>query len=613
MRPLGSSILIVGISHGPSTLALEYDCIPRLDLLPRESRADVLVVPVLLAASEIFKERFGELRRTNSACQIILLCRSEEHASIAQALLAELPVFRLLEDLEDPALDSSLLAAIEKARWSRQNEQLRTLVSDQNKKLTHLYSQLEERIEKRTKFLEESRRRLLEAQGTWERLRQITVAIHQASSIAEIESRLFDILASTHQLVGIKIQSLISDLTFKSKEAGLGDFVSYQVTLFNAAEKPDGVVLFLRAKAQPFEPHERELFNLLSETLSPALQKLKSLKNRESFKEEWEATFNAVSDPVLIINHRYEILQTNVATQKKADTQESLSGTHCYQALFRRDEPCPNCQLGKKFRLEQKGKTFEVSSQPVLLSPDEPAVFVNQYHNVTERIRIERRILESARLAEIGTIGSSIAHEINNPLGGILSYAQLIKMDLTPDHPLWPDLEEIEKGALRCRDIVQNLLSFTRVQSSDKKIPTDLKEILQKAIAIIDLKARPHGIHIKVKSPSDPLIVIGHPSQLIQAFQNILQSALSSVLEKLTLTGRAQSYRPLIEVDLQIHENEFLISILDNGRGPDSTPSLEIPIASQILIEHGATLEILAPPQGLRMAKITVTRPVFTP
>jgi nitrogen fixation/metabolism regulation signal transduction histidine kinase len=99
----------------------------------------------------------------------------------------------------------------------------------------------------------------------------------------------------------------------------------------------------------------------------------------------------------------------------------------------------------------------------------------------------------------------------------------------------------------------------------------------------------------------------------VQAFQNILQSALSSVLEKLTLPGRPQSYRPLIEVDLQILENEFLISILDNGRGPDSTPSLEIPIASQILIEHGATLEILAPPQGLRMAKITVTRPVFTP
>ena len=167
----------------------------------------------------------------------------------------------------------------------------------------------------------------------------------------------------------------------------------------------------------------------------------------EALKEQWEATFNSMSDPVVLIDDNYDIIQSNKALEDRLREQgKEQTSRKCYKVLFNRDEPCPGCQRGRNFRTQSQGasRTFEVYSQSLVLDSDQPSVFVNLYHDITNQLKMERQILESAKMAELGTIGSSIAHELNNPLGGILSFTQLIKMDMRPDHPLYPDIVEME-------------------------------------------------------------------------------------------------------------------------------------------------------------------------
>src|SRR5690606_2311847 len=134
--------------------------------------------------------------------------------------------------------------------------------------------------------------------------------------------------------------------------------------------------------------------------------------------------------------------------------------------------------------------------QSLTLDSGEPAVFVNLYHDITKQLKMERQIMESTKLAELGTIGSSIAHELNNPLGGILSFTQLIKMDMSPDHPLYPDIVEMEAGVQRCKEIVQNLLGFTRNPNIDQEDDINLWEVMQRALKIVELQTKSLGVEV---------------------------------------------------------------------------------------------------------------------
>lgn len=161
---------------------------------------------------------------------------------------------------------------------------------------------------------------------------------------------------------------------------------------------------------------------------------------------------------------------------------------------------------------------------------------------------MERQILESAKMAELGTIGSSIAHELNNPLGGILSFTQLIKMDMKPEHPMYQDIVEMEKGVQRCKEIVQNLLGFTRDPNFDKESIYPLYEVYDRAFKIIELQFKGEGIKYSLPPPDKSIIVLGHFNLLAQAFKNLLQFFSERITRELKIEA---NFEPLLEVFCQ--------------------------------------------------------------
>jgi len=275
--------------------------------------------------------------------------------------------------------------------------------------------------------------------------------------------------------------------------------------------------------------------------------------------------------------------------------------------LFQRSSPCPKCELGHYFRLDST-QTFDVYGERISLPTEEVEVFVHQYHDVTDQLKMKKKIMESARLAELGTIGSSIAHELNNPLGGMLSFAQLIKLEISKDDPLSEDISELEAGVRRCKDIVQNLLGFVRDPALEEKTQLDLKDVISRAVKIIELQSRALGIEIKLKGLDREIKMDGYLNHLTQALQNLLQSSIQGILDEMKLD---KSFKGVIEIQLDQNHDFIFIQILDNSPVAENSSMLSLSIARQILHEHGASLEFPVNARPFRLAKISFPRPVL--
>jgi two-component system NtrC family sensor kinase len=160
---------------------------------------------------------------------------------------------------------------------------------------------------------------------------------------------------------------------------------------------------------------------------------------------------------------------------------------------------------------------------------------VGIFTDLRSRLEMEKKLEEthlqlvsSEKMASLGKLAAGIAHEINNPLGGILIYSSLLMEDLPSDDPKRNDLERIVQEAGRCKEIVKSLLEFAR-QTEPKKEAVDINRAITDGLFFLENQALFHNIRItKRLDPSLPL-VNGNAGQLKQVFMNIVINAAEAM------------------------------------------------------------------------------------
>ncbi len=612
MPSIGSSVAILGMKQ-QTNLQIGAEFYPQWTSAQTQlekSELNVLCLSAQDTRHPAFPILISKLKKNSPTLQLVLMADENEDPQNIADILDQYSLFRISSKSNLEALEKDIVYALEESQMAQQELELENLVNEQNDKLKNLYQELETRVQTRQNFLLETRRKTYIANARWETLREAMIAIYQATSIGEMEQNLLDVLQPTLQLDSIRILFAPQDQFFNQQKKAKQSFSIFQTPLFRSQDNI-GTIFFLRNITLSFQREEADFLVRVGEAVSLAIDRQTKLEQSETLKEQWQATFNAVSDPVALINHQYEIVQTNSAYLKKAGLNSDLVvGQKCHQVFFQKDSPCSHCELGKNFRLDSsKSKTiYDVISQPVQVEPLQSTVYVNQYHDMTDQIRMERKILESARLAEIGTIGSSIAHELNNPLGGILSFVQLIKMDLKKEDPLYEDILSMEEGVRRCQEIIQNLLGFTRDPVVDEEKEIDIKDVLERSLKIVELQTKSRGIEVKLSLPNTSMPFIGHLNLLSQAFRNLLQHAIDSLIDK---ANHSKSFQGLIEIRVEIKNTEYLIKIIDNGLGSESTSSLSLSVAGQIIHDYNGRLEFSSQSKPFRLAEVALPRPVF--
>jgi two-component system, NtrC family, sensor kinase len=137
-------------------------------------------------------------------------------------------------------------------------------------------------------------------------------------------------------------------------------------------------------------------------------------------------------------------------------------------------------------------------------------------------------LIRSEKLASLGKLSAGVAHEINNPLTGILTFSQLLMEQFPPESQEHQDLKVIVQETIRCRNIVRGLLEFAR-QSTPEKRPVDIKELLQEVLHIVSNQQLFQNI--KLKKSIDPRIpdVMADRDQLKQVFFNIVVNAAEAM------------------------------------------------------------------------------------
>ncbi len=176
--------------------------------------------------------------------------------------------------------------------------------------------------------------------------------------------------------------------------------------------------------------------------------------------------------------------------------------------------------------------------------------------------RVQAQILHMEKMASLGKLSSVIAHELNNPLAGILTYAKLIQRRLDRGElseekciATQNEISLIADEARRCGDIVKNLLFFARGRESVFK-DADVVSIIDKSIKLVQHKISLHEIHVEVHAPAEPLVVRCDENQVQQAVLAIMMNAI----EAMTDGGR-------LGLSLAHVDSTVKIKITDTGMG----------------------------------------------
>jgi signal transduction histidine kinase len=251
-----------------------------------------------------------------------------------------------------------------------------------------------------------------------------------------------------------------------------------------------------------------------------------------------------------------------------------------------------------------QGEIFLVHYYPIMDERGEVVSIVRNAKDITAEKRVEQRIQHAEKLAALGQLAGGIAHEINNPLGVILCYADLLKGQLADFPQGFKDASTIEKHAVNCQRIVADLLEFARGQETERQ-PTDLNPTIEEVVRMVEPQFRRQHCEIELDlKPGLPLVKID-ANKMKQVYLNLVMNARQAIKDRGVIRIQTRYLPEAGKVHLIFWDNGIGISpeIIDRIFDPffstkktgDGT-GLGLSVSYGIVKDHGGDIQVESEP-----------------
>ncbi len=284
-----------------------------------------------------------------------------------------------------------------------------------------------------------------------------------------------------------------------------------RTTLMTACAQHRLMVENLRLTGQLAEQNRqlRQWNEDLERTIDTRTQQLRLAKHEQT------ATLDAIDDPVIHIDLDYNVKRANAALAVHAGAPiTGMTGRKCHELFAGLPQPCEGCPVPtvrdsgeaslSRVAVPDRGMLFSVAAFPSGepqgtryedAEPWEDSV-VCVHRDVTDEEKLQQKLYLSQKMAALGELAGAVAHEINNPLGGILAFAQIMKREVPEDDEKHEFLVCIEDSANRCRNTVRNLLNYARFSPREERQLTNMGDVVRKSTTIISNMLRMEGVEI---------------------------------------------------------------------------------------------------------------------
>jgi len=305
----------------------------------------------------------------------------------------------------------------------------------------------------------------------------------------------------------------------------------------------------------------------------------------------------------LVINRRAARLFDRSPEECIGKTDRELFGPRMGEMFSRRDreviESRQHISRKEVLELGENKRYLDTFRFPLLDYKGDCRGVCSISRDVTEQRSLERGLIESAKFAALGKLAAGVAHEINNPLSGILSFIEDLLQDVEDGDPRKRDYEVILREALRCRRIVRDLLDYARLQKP-VRCPVQINDVVRRVLNMVSNQAAFRNIELSMdlSSPMRPVNI--DSGQMQQVLLNLVINAVDAMNGK----GRVAVATRYLGAPRKV-----LVSVSDHGcgipagnlgrifepffstKGPQGN-GLGLTVVTSIVEQHGGKVDI---------------------
>ena len=256
---------------------------------------------------------------------------------------------------------------------------------------------------------------------------------------------------------------------------------------------------------------------------------------------EFNTLLDAMPDPLLLISADLRVMWANSSTAAMLGREPSaLTGLHCFEMWYNRSEPCEDCFALRSFstgneessqRTTPSGRLLDGRAFPI--KGEEGAVnsVIIVLTDITEKTALQAEAMRASHLASLGELAAGVAHEINNPINGIINYAQILANKMAVGSKEGEISQRIIREGDRIASIVRGLLSFAR-ERKEERIVVAVQKIIGDTLTLTEAQIRKDGIELLVDISDGLPDIFANPQQIQQVFLNVISNARFALKQK---------------------------------------------------------------------------------